>query len=233
MTEINMSQFLWAKSYEVGGVFSAATGPQQVQPNVNIFGLKSQEIKTANEKFTLRRARGNLFEPIRIPFQYIEKIPNWQKSASYSEDNVIGRYEPIPVYSHSNAQSIKVDLMYHAYSENNGDWSLRKIESEIIPKLKSLCFPQYDGRFSPPQPMVLNIGSHFIDVPVVIVDVNVEPHGPFEIDGLKAHGNKVSLDLRVAYPIYQAISQNLIIRAADNTIFAKKEFTLPAGIPFT
>ena len=229
MANINMSQFLWAKTNDFGGVFSAATGPQQVQPNASIFGLKSQEIRKANEKFTTRKVNNSLFNALKIPFQYIEKIPAWQKGATYNEDNVIGRFEPIPVYSHSNAQQIKLELIYHAFSETNGDWSLQKIEEEITPRLKSLVFAQYDGRFSPPQPMLLNIGTHFIDVPVVITDVTVDPMGPYEIDGLKSHTRKVGVELRVAYPIWQAISQDLVIETSDNSVFAKKQFILPTG----
>ena len=49
MATINMSQFLWAKQNELSYVLKGATGPQSVRPNVNLFGLKSQEIKKANE----------------------------------------------------------------------------------------------------------------------------------------------------------------------------------------
>jgi len=227
MATINMSQFLWAKQNELSYILKGATGPQSVRPNVNLFGLKSQEIKKANEKFTLRKTTTGTLNQIRIPFQFITSIPTWSKGATYSQDTVIGRFEPINIYSHSNPQQIKLELIYHAESLNNGDWSLQKIEEDYTPKLKSLPYPQYDGRFSPPTPMLLNIGTHWIDVPVIINQVDIEPMGPFDIDGLKSHTIKVIIDLTVAYPIYQAISQSVIIDTSDNTVFAKKEFSSP------
>jgi len=229
---LNVTQFLWVPLTEnADGSLRARTGPAPVRPSANLFGLRAQEIRKANAKFTNRRGSNNaLGNDIKIPFQYIKEIPSWQKGASYSEENVMGRYEPMYMYSYSNGQAVKLDLIYHAESETNGDWSLQKLEEEIIPQLKSLVYPQYDGNFSPPQPLLLNIGSEWIDVPIIIMDVNVVPKGPFHYDGFKAHMREVSLDCRVAHPIYQAISQQLVVDAKNNTVFAKKQFILPGAI---
>jgi len=225
-TLINVSSIMWARA-SLDVEVQATTGPKSVRPNASIFGLKSQEIKTANAKFASRADRENSetsFEKINIPFQYITAIPQWTKSANYNEENVIGRFEPLAIYANSSSQVLKCELIYHAESETNGPWSLEKIEEDYQPKIKSLVFPQYDGRFSPPTPMLLNIGAHFIDVPVVITNVSIDATGPFDFDGFKSHMRKISIDLRINYPLYQAISQRTIIAQQDNTIFAKKDF---------
>lgn len=229
---INVTQFLWVPLTETfDGTLRARTGPAEVRPSANLFGLRSQEIRKANEKFTNRKGSdSSLGSNIKIPFQYIKEIPSWSKGATYSEENVMGRYEPLYMYSYSNGQSFKLDLIYHAQSETNGVWSLENIERTIIPPLKSLTYPQYDGNFSPPQPMLLNIGTEWMDVPIIIMDVSITAKGPFHYDGFKSHIREVSLDCRVAHPIYQAISQQSIIDAGDNSVFAKKQFAMP-GLP--
>jgi hypothetical protein len=236
---INVSSIMWANAALDDSNRTVVAGPTPVRPNASIFGLKSQEIKSANERFSSRLDRsgsGGTFEKINIPFQYIAAIPHWTKGANYSEENIMGRFEPLAVYGSSSAQTVKVDLMYHAESQFEGlgtirngfssFWSLQRIEDDITPKLKSLIFPQLDGRFSPPQPLLLNIGAHFIDVPVVVTNIDIDAVGPFDFDGFKTHMRKISVDLRINYPLYQAISQKMIISTGDNTVFSKKEFAM-------
>lgn len=60
-----------------------------------------------NEK--LKRAKKD-----KIPFQYIERMPNWQKEATYEENNVIGRFEPMLSYSNSGNGTFDVVCIYVA-----------------------------------------------------------------------------------------------------------------------
>lgn len=56
---------------------------------------------------------------IGIPFQYIEQIPTWQKSANWSDENVIGRFEPMGIYANSSPQDLSLSLIYYAESSRD------------------------------------------------------------------------------------------------------------------
>ena len=105
-----------------------------------------------------------------------------------------------------------MNVLNDIYSNKNKGaiWTLEYINS-LIPLYESLVYPQYDDGFNPPNLCLLNIGSIFMDLPVLIKTVTIAHKPPFDIQTMMPRTFQVTLDLRVAYPLYQAISSRTII----------------------
>lgn len=112
------------------------------------------------------------------------------------------------------AQQQIVEKISEKYSPTGGKknniWTLEYINS-LIPLYESLVYPSYDDNYNPPNLCLLNIGSIFMDVPVLIKTVTVAHKSPFDIKTMMPRTFQVTLDLRMAYPLFQAISSRLII----------------------
>lgn len=172
---------------------------------------------------------------VGIPFQYIEQVPTWQKGANWTDvEGIMGNWTSHSVYANSTAQDLSITLMYYAESSANSGlddtsktsrdtWTLNKIE-RIKKQLQSLVFPQYDGKFSPPVKVLLNIGNMFVDVPVVIKSISIEDGPPYEIRTMRAMLKKITLEMRTSYPTWQAASATKIWTADDGSIFGRQEF---------
>jgi hypothetical protein len=55
------------------------------------------------------------------------------------------------------------------------------------------------------------MGSIFMDLPVLIKTVTVAHKTPFDIKTMMPRSYQITLDLRISFPIYQAISSRAII----------------------
>lgn len=110
----------------------------------------------------------------------------------------------------------------------NNLWTLEYINS-LIPLYESLVYPQYDQQYNPPNLCLLNIGAIFIDLPVLIKTVTVAHKSPFDIKTMMPRTYQITLDLRVAYPLYQAISSRSIIdKSVDvlpRSVYMKKNLS--------
>jgi len=162
--------------------------------------INRQKSKYQRSLFEEDYLKGNIWDKdnkkfFGIPFQYIEQVPVWNKGANWNEmSDIMGNFESQSIYANSGAQDLSLSLVYHAessqgsalevsntnFSDLKYDWNLPNIDRFIL-QLKSLVFPQYDGKFSPPVKMLLNIGSIYIDVPVVIKNITVEETAPYEL----------------------------------------------------
>ena len=239
-----------------------------------------------------------------IPFQYIEKVPNWSKEAVYEDNQIPGRFETQSNYSHSNANNVDMQLLYYAEADDpydeilgfepdtgnkkklrqdlnviqkdfvniknasqdfQGDpnlslnsyvqgrlqlgseaqkqrlneflnpkpkpathWTVQKIEFYIA-RLKSLLYPEYDGNYTPPRKVLLNIGETYWDFPVIIKSIGIEHESPFDIKRMTSRFFKVNLTLASSYPLYQAISASQIrtsMLSEGNKVFAQKSFSI-------
>ena len=174
---------------------------------------------------------------LKIPFQYLtEGPPSLTKTANYDDTNIPGRFEGIASYTYSNTTDFQLDLTYVAESKlmNNGEisksqafnnfmgdvynsgskknniWSLEYINS-LIPLYESLVYPQYDEQYNPPNLCLLNMGSIFMDLPVLIKTITIAHKPPYDIETMMPRNFQVTVDLRISYPIYQAISSRDII----------------------
>jgi len=167
-----------------------------------------------------RRIRKYGLTDIKIPFQYIENIPIWSKANNYNEvSDVMGRFEPINVYTNSAAQDFTLTLIYNAEALTSGvgvytKWTLNYIE-ELIKRLQSLAFPEYDGQYTPPPKLLLNIGNIHRDTPIIIRNVTIESSEPFHIATGLPMMRKVSLECRVSYPLWQGMSNSRIWSAYE------------------
>lgn len=173
-----------------------------------------------DETFRKRLRKYTNLNDITIPFQYIEQIPTWSKAANYSDvSDIIGRFEPYNVYSGSAAQDFSLNLIYYAEalkaeSGVTTPWTLEYIEI-LIKRIQSLVFPAYDGQFTPPPKLLLNIGNHYRDIPFIIKNVAIDSLEPFHIKtGLTMH-RKITLECRVSYPMWQSFSSFEIWSAYD------------------
>lgn len=100
--------------------------------------------------------------------------------------------------------------VYNSGSKKNNIWSLEYINS-LIPLYESLVYPQYDEQYNPPNLCLLNMGSIFMDLPVLIKTITIAHKPPYDIETMMPRNFQVTVDLRISYPIYQAISSRDII----------------------
>lgn len=182
---------------------------------------------------------------LKIPFQYLtEGPPSLTKSANYDDTNIPGRFEGIPSYTYSNTVDFQLDLSYVAESKKtiseakkpktvneavnaymtekkggkkNNIWSLEYINS-LIPLYESLVYPQYDENYNPPNLCLLNMGAMFIDLPVLVKTVTISHKPPYDITTMMPRMFQVTLDVRIAYPLYQAISSRAIIDKSTSSL---------------
>ena len=95
-------------------------------------------------------------------------------------------------------------------------WTIEQIE-RISAKIESLVYPQYDGKFSPPSYCLLNIGSIFIDFPVIIKSISVQHKSPFSVRDVRPFRRNINIECSSYFPLYQAISAKDIIDSALKT----------------
>lgn len=221
-----------AKRSSLNGYFGDNPGAvrQSVPAIAQIFGLTIQNRKL--QRVYYRGLRGN-----HVPFQYIEQIPPRAKTANYDDVEIHSRFESIPIYKSSGNNEFQLQLKYYAEgSEKLGHqtfWTVEQIE-RIVKKLEALTFPAYDDKFSPPDKVLLNIGSIYIDVPVVIKSVSLNYKPPYDIDTLQSRFIEATVDCKTAYPTYQAIgSSQIYLVATDrvaedngNSVYAFKKFSV-------
>lgn len=191
-----------------------------VPSNAQMFGLVIIDFdNTLKTRITAMKT-----SDLEIPFQHIEEIPGWDKSANYEEQTVVGRFEPATIYSSSSAQEISITLIYNAEAKYNTNaktpWTLENIE-QYQKRLQSLMYPYYYKGFSAPSKVKLNIGNIFCNVPMFVKSVKIKNEAPFDFETGLPFTRKISLDLRVAYPSWQAISADKIfVEKAGNRVFA-------------
>lgn len=199
-----------------------------VPQNAAMFGLT---IIDWDYKFR-KRLKKYTTEDLQIPFQYIEQVPMWEKSAGWNDvGDIMGRFEPLTVYASSMPQELSLSLIYIAEAKtksSNADgtirtpWTLDEID-KYTRRLQSLVYPMYDGKYSAPPKLKLNIGSIYIDVPVIVKQVQYTPEAPFDIETLSPLTRKIQLQLRIAYPTWQGISATTVYKSNDNRVFAYRE----------
>ena len=190
--------------------------------NCEIWGLK---ILDWDDAFANRMSEFTTAD-LKIPFQYLEQIPNWDKQANYAEiGEVLGRYEGINIYTNSSAQDVNLSLTYHAEALKNGSgintfWTLENIEV-LTKRLQSLVYPQYDGRFGPPNKVLLNIGNIWRNVPLIVKQVNVEYQNAsgnaFDVFTGLPKMRKITINCRTAYPLWQGVGSMSVYTAWDET----------------
>lgn len=121
-----------------------------------------------------------------------------------------------------------INDVYNDGSKKNNIWSLEYINS-LIPLYESLVYPQYDDKYNPPNLCLLNMGSIFMDLPVLIKTVTVAHKPPYDIKTMMPRNFQVTVDLRISYSIYQAISSRSIIdkstEALPRGVYMRKTIT--------
>lgn len=188
---------------------------RSISPNCMKWGLK---ILDWDDNFKKRLKKFKVTE-LGIPFQYLEAIPNWEKTADWKDvGEIMGRFESPSIYASSGAQEFSFSMLYYAEAlQSEGSkthWSLENIEN-YTRKLQSLVYPQYDGRYGPPMKLLFNIGNIYKNIPIVIKSVNIEHQAPYDtLTGL-ARMRKVTIAARVSYPMYQSIGQMQVYTSWD------------------
>ena len=205
--------------------------PMSVPHNASIVGLTILDRKLKQK--TVRGLRGN-----EIPFQFIDngQPPPWSKKANWEEYDAIGRFEMMQAYKNSSNQDVPLKIKYYAEgSEELGHktfWTIEQI-ARIRKKIESLTFPQYDGLYSGPPMCLLNIGSMYIDMPVIITSVSAQDLPPYTIDTMKPMRMEIQIDMKSAYPLYQSIGGGDVMKIATdrgsfktaNGIYSFKSFS--------
>ena len=176
-------------------------------------------------------------EELKIPFQFLEKIPEYAKNANYQETtDIIGRFEGIDVYSNSSSQDINIEIIYAAEgslalqsqdtSLQNTTWTMEYIDV-LLGRIKAFVYPTYNNRFYPPMRALLNIGQNYRNVPVLIKSVKIDAMQPIDTFTGKPRNYKVNIDMRVNYPMWQDMDAGDVYTGINNdqqSVFAYKEF---------
>jgi hypothetical protein len=197
-----------------------------IKPNAFIFGFLVNDWDKSYQSRDTKIKTGDL----QIPFQYIDKIPDWKKSATYSEfSEVIGRFESINVYANSAAQDFQLVLWYQAESRltstSNTYWSMERVE-QIVKRFQAMVYPVYTKGFAPPPKLLFNIGNIFRSVPVIVKDVLVENQPPYDVITGLPFVRKITLELKTSYPMWQAISsEKVFMSTSGGSCFAYKEMS--------
>lgn len=195
-----------------------------IKPNAFMFGMI---INDWDGSFQSRNP-GLTTSDLRVPFQYIETIPDWKKSANYTEYNeIIGRFEPLNVYNNSGPQDFTIILHYQAETRLNSDlrsyWSMERLEW-IEKKLKSFLFPTYTKGFMGPPKLLLNIGNIWRSVPIIVKDITITNGPPYDVITGLPFVRKIDIQCRVSYPLWQAQSaEKIFMTKVGNSCFAYKE----------
>lgn len=105
--------------------FGIGKGGSIVPANANLFGFI-----VVNNK--LKRTKND-----KIPFQYVEKMPTWQKEANYEENVPIGRFEPLQTYANSNAGQFEIVLMYVAEASRPTPIDQQTLEKNLKSDIKA------------------------------------------------------------------------------------------------
>ncbi len=204
--------------------------------------LKSQSsaIYDDNKKWSTWYSTTGGENSFGIPFQFIENIPVWNKSANWGgAGDINGRFEEQQVYNNSGSMGSSLILTYLAtsskdsafeipgrrYSKKENEWTMSSIE-RYTNQLKSITFPQYDGKFSPPVKCLLNIGNMYVDFPIVITNISVEETGPFEIITMRSMMKKINIEFKSSYPSWQAITATQVWTADNGGVFAKQDLQI-------
>lgn len=182
-----------------------------------------------------------IIEEMKIPFQFMEKVPDFNKSANYQENgDIIGRFEPIDIYSNSGPQNISLEIMYSAEGSSEitalsgGEtsyprttWTIEYIDV-LLGRLKAFVYPTYNQRYYPPMRALLNIGSMYRNVPILIKDVKIENMPPYDIQTGKSRNYKINIEAKVSYPIWQSIDAGDVYTGVNTdrqSVFTYKEFS--------
>jgi hypothetical protein len=117
---------------------------------------------------------------------------------------------------------------YTGNNKKGNIWTLEYINS-LIPLLESLVYPQYDEKYNPPNLCLLNVGSMYMDLPVLIKTVTVSHKSPFDTQTMMPRTFQVTLEMRISYPLYQAISSREIIdkstEVLPRSVYMRKTIT--------
>lgn len=174
------------------------------------------------------RVIGMETKDLYLPFQYVDQVPNFEKASAWNaSETPAGRFEPMQVYSNGDEQVLPLALVYHAETyDEDGTWSLKYVES-VVGRLKSLAYPMQDGEFSAPPKCLLNIGSIYVDVPVVVKNVSIEAGAPYDYRTGLSMLRKVVLQCTVSYPAWQSIGMTQAFASSDapGKVFAYKRLT--------
>jgi len=210
---------------------------KQFEKKIRQIKFDSMSNYSTDDKFKYKQWSGTgankIGKSLGIPFQYIEKIPDFNKGANYEElGDIIGRFEQLAQYSNSSAHSFSIELIYHAECSNEtdadatrmgNDWSIQFID-RIENQLKSLVLPQYDGYFSPPCKVLLNLGNVYVDYPLIVKNVSVSYEPPFDVITMESHIRKITLEVQTSYPAWQALHATQVWTADDGAVFSRQEF---------
>jgi len=131
----------------------------------------------------------------RLEFQLVPDEIAWNKAAEYASVPILGRSEPIRVYSSSTTKIFNLTLGFMA-SVDGGDDGVP--ESEIDGRVRwceSLVYPEVKGGVYLPTPTVIFVFGTLIDVRCVCTNVAPVIKGPWTTPDLTSYHAIISLTL--------------------------------------
>lgn len=164
---------------------------------------------------------------LHIPFQFVDGYTE-QKSANYSTTNLMGRFEPVALYSDSTPRQINFELTYVALGDVNVQYATEgqrpRYETsegaiqEIVDKWNSYMYPSYSDspHYRRPYLALLNYGAVFQNVPCRITSVNVNRDAIWPEDRKTSLKRivKVSVNFETNYRLSQVINRLDVARNA-------------------
>ena len=153
----------------------------------------------------------------RIDFQIPPMSINESKTAHYASENILGRFEPIRMYSNSDATRITFDVSYY-WLEDNFKYSINTWEGvkANIGKIRALLYPYNNGTLSttagtdvaqftnmdpiaqnagsltPPPVCKLFFGDIYRGTPCLLTGYNISYNGPWNDAHLSAVARRIA-----------------------------------------
>lgn len=101
----------------------------------------------------------------RLEFQTFPSSLSWSAAATYASETIIGRSEPVRVYSHSEAMSLNLTLAFVGSISSEDDSTPPSVSqvTERLLWLKNLTLPRYQNSImSPPHTFFLILGNYIL-----------------------------------------------------------------------
>ncbi|HUV84779.1 MAG TPA: hypothetical protein VMV86_03670 [Methanosarcinales archaeon] len=162
----------------------------------------------------------------KVAFQTPPQELTETKNANYASENVLGRFEPVRMYTNSDATKINFEVPYYwledTFLDTVNGWNgikkqINKLRACLYPfdsgmtkevkaegdteqySIEQNAFNKYIGRLSPPPTVRLYFGDIYQGIPCILTSLNVTYKGPWNDHGLAAVARRLAAQFQSRY----------------------------------
>jgi len=182
----------------------------------------------------------------KVVFQVPPEIINESKTANYSSENVLGRFEPIRMYTNSSATKINFTVSYYwledSWMNNINSWdgikdNVNKLRACLYPfdsgKISNVSGPitpadpginqqitrsvdQYVSKLNPPPTLRLFFGDVYKNVPCILTNLSIDYKGPWNDNSLAAVARRIAAQAQSRFS--DGLKENANINLGNQSI---------------